>query len=91
MVLSELQYPLASLAPPPPDLLHRRPRAVIRLHAVVVPQHAVGNTIKRVVIIVAACIAFRTPMTPLSIVGSSMAVAGTLVYSLVKAKYEKKK
>lgn len=55
------------------------------------PQHAVGNTIKRVVIIVAACVAFRTPMTPLSIVGSSIAVAGTLLYSLVKAHYEKKK
>lgn len=54
-------------------------------------QHAVGNTIKRVVIIVAACVAFRTPMTPLSIAGSTIAVAGTLLYSLVKAHYEKKK
>lgn len=54
-------------------------------------QHAVGNTIKRVVIIVAACIAFRTPMTPLSIAGSTIAVGGTLLYSLVKAHYEKKK
>lgn len=55
------------------------------------PQHAVGNTIKRVVIIVAACLAFRTPMAPLSIVGSSIAVGGTLLYSLVKAHYSKKK
>lgn len=53
-------------------------------------QHAVGNTIKRVVIIVAACLVFRTPMTPLAIAGSSIAVLGTLLYSLVKAHYAKK-
>lgn len=76
--------------PPPPSLLHGWPHAFVCLCAVFVSQHAVGNTIKRVVIIVAACIAFRTPMTPLAIVGSSLAVGGTLVYSLVKAKYEKK-
>jgi solute carrier family 35, member E1 len=44
--------------------------------------HAVGNTIKRVVIIVASVIAFKTPMTTGSIVGSSIAIAGTLLYSL---------
>lgn len=60
-------------------------------YALPLHQHAVGNTIKRVVIIVAACLTFRTPMTPLAITGSSVAIAGTLLYSLVKAKYEKKK
>ncbi|CAM9417135.1 unnamed protein product [Discosporangium mesarthrocarpum] len=64
--------------------------AFLALSSVNPVTHAVGNTIKRVVIIVAACIAFRTPMNPLSIVGSSLAVGGTLVYSLVKAKYSKK-
>lgn len=44
--------------------------------------HAVGNTIKRVVIIVASVIAFNTPMSTGSIVGSSVAIAGTLLYSL---------
>lgn len=44
--------------------------------------HAVGNTIKRVVIIVASVIAFKTPMSTGSIVGSSIAIAGTLMYSL---------
>lgn len=44
--------------------------------------HAVGNTIKRVVIIVASVIAFKTPMSTGSIVGSSIAIAGTLLYSL---------
>lgn len=44
--------------------------------------HAVGNTIKRVVIIIASVIAFKTPMTTGSIIGSSIAIAGTLMYSL---------
>lgn len=44
--------------------------------------HAVGNTIKRVVIIIASVIAFKTPMSTGSIIGSSIAIAGTLLYSL---------
>ena len=44
--------------------------------------HAVGNTIKRVVIIVASVVAFKTPMSTGSIIGSSVAIAGTLLYSL---------
>eukprot|EP00587_Corethron_hystrix_P000640 CAMPEP_0113315992 /NCGR_PEP_ID=MMETSP0010_2-20120614/11434_1 /TAXON_ID=216773 ORGANISM="Corethron hystrix, Strain 308" /NCGR_SAMPLE_ID=MMETSP0010_2 /ASSEMBLY_ACC=CAM_ASM_000155 /LENGTH=375 /DNA_ID=CAMNT_0000172595 /DNA_START=388 /DNA_END=1515 /DNA_ORIENTATION=+ /assembly_acc=CAM_ASM_000155 len=44
--------------------------------------HAVGNTIKRVVIIVASVIAFKTPMSTGSIIGSSIAICGTLLYSL---------
>jgi solute carrier family 35, member E1 len=44
--------------------------------------HAVGNTIKRVVIIVASVIAFKTPMSTGSIVGSTIAIIGTLLYSL---------
>jgi len=44
--------------------------------------HAVGNTIKRVVIIIASVIAFKTPMSTGSIVGSSVAIFGTLLYSL---------
>jgi solute carrier family 35 protein E1 len=46
----------------------------------------VGNTIKRVVIIVASVIAFKTP----SIVGSSVAIAGTLLYSLAMNASKKK-
>ncbi|KAL7541062.1 hypothetical protein ACHAXR_010603 [Thalassiosira sp. AJA248-18] len=44
--------------------------------------HAVGNTIKRVVIIVASVVAFKTPMSTGSIIGSSIAILGTLMYSL---------
>merc|ERR1719213_1534345 len=49
--------------------------------------HAVGNTIKRVVIIVASVIAFKTPISTLGVIGSSIAIAGTLFYSLAKSKF----
>merc|ERR1719267_464439 len=49
--------------------------------------HAVGNTIKRVVIIIASVIAFKTPISTLGVVGSSIAILGTLLYSLAKSKY----
>lgn len=52
--------------------------------------HAVGNTIKRVVIIVASVIAFNTPMSQGSIIGSSVAIAGTLLYSLAMNASKKK-
>lgn len=52
--------------------------------------HAVCNTMKRVVIIITAIFVFRNPVTPLGILGSSIAIAGTLVYSLAKNKYAKK-
>lgn len=52
--------------------------------------HAVGNTIKRVVIIVASVIAFKTPMSTGSIVGSSIAIFGTLLYSLAMNASKKK-
>jgi len=51
--------------------------------------HSVANTLKRVVIIVASCIVFKTPMTLLGGVGSGVAVLGTLLYSLAKGKYSK--
>ena len=49
--------------------------------------HAVGNTIKRVVIIIASVIAFNTPVTKLGVIGSSIAIGGTLLYSLAKQKF----
>ena len=42
--------------------------------------HAVGNTIKRVVIIIASVIAFNTPISRLGVIGSSIAITGTLLY-----------
>jgi solute carrier family 35 protein E1 len=49
--------------------------------------HAVGNTLKRVVIIVASVIAFKTPVSMLGVIGSSIAISGTLLYSLAKSKF----
>jgi hypothetical protein len=46
-----------------------------------------GNTVKRVVVIVAAALAFRTPMTPIGIIGSAIAIGGVLLYSIVKGMY----
>jgi len=50
--------------------------------------HSVANTLKRVVIIIASCIVFRTPMSLLGGVGSAVAVLGTLLYSLAKKQYK---
>jgi len=49
--------------------------------------HSVANTLKRVVIIVASCIVFKTPMSLLGGIGSGIAILGTLLYSLAKKKY----
>jgi solute carrier family 35, member E1 len=51
--------------------------------------HSVANTLKRVVIIVASCIVFKTPMSLLGGIGSAIAVGGTLLYSLAKKQYSK--
>ena len=51
--------------------------------------HSVANTLKRVVIIVASCIVFKTPMTLIGGIGSGIAVLGTLLYSLAKKQYKK--
>jgi len=61
--------------------------AFLVLGAVAPVTQSVGNTIKRVVVIVAASIAFRTPMTPLGILGSSIAIGGVLLYSVIKGMY----
>lgn len=49
--------------------------------------HAVGNTLKRVVIIVATVVVFRNPVTLMGAVGSAIAIVGTLLYSLSKQKF----
>lgn len=51
---------------------------------------AVGNTIKRVVIILASVAYFRTTMRPLAILGSTIAILGTLMYSLAKTYFPNK-
>ncbi|CAN0129178.1 unnamed protein product [Scytosiphon promiscuus] len=46
--------------------------------------HAVGNTFKRVFLIATSIIVFKSKLTPLAAVGSFMAIAGVLLYSLTK-------
>ena len=52
--------------------------------------HAVANTIKRVVILLACVIMFRTPMTPLCTLGSAIAIGGSYLYSLAKGRDKQK-
>ncbi|WOK99060.1 xylulose 5-phosphate/phosphate translocator, chloroplastic [Canna indica] len=46
---------------------------------------SVGNTMKRVVVIVASVIAFRNPVRPLNALGSAIAIFGTFLYSQATA------
>lgn len=49
--------------------------------------HAVANTMKRVVIIITAVLVFKNPVTMLGVLGSGVAILGTLGYSLAKNKF----
>jgi solute carrier family 35 protein E1 len=46
--------------------------------------HAVGNTMRRVVIMVVTILFFRTPVTWLGAVGSTIAIAGSYLYAMAK-------
>lgn len=46
--------------------------------------HAVGNCLKRVVVIVSSVIFFQTPVSPINSLGTAMALAGVFLYSRVK-------
>jgi solute carrier family 35 protein E1 len=50
---------------------------------------AVGNTLKRVVIIGVSLLVFRNPISPVAATGSAVGVCGVLFYSLTKAHYDK--
>jgi solute carrier family 35, member E1 len=49
---------------------------------------AVGNTMKRVFIMVASVLVFRNPVSVQAGIGSSIGISGVLLYSLVKQRYE---
>ncbi|KAL3777372.1 hypothetical protein ACHAWO_009679 [Cyclotella atomus] len=49
---------------------------------------AVGNTMKRVFIVVASVLVFQNPITVQAAIGSSIGIGGVLLYSLVKQHYE---
>jgi len=61
--------------------------AFLVLGSVAPVTQSVGNTVKRVVVIVAAAIAFQTPMTTTGIVGSGVAIGGVLLYSVVRGMF----
>merc|ERR1719172_382989 len=65
--------------------------AMLALNNVNPVTHAVANTIKRVVILLACVIFFKTPMTPLCQAGSAIAIVGSYLYSLAKGKDKVKK
>ena len=46
--------------------------------------HAIGNTMRRVVIMLICIAVFRTPMSLAGAVGSAVAVGGSYVYAMVK-------
>jgi len=46
--------------------------------------HAIGNTLRRVIIMLVCMVVFRTPMTLLGGVGSFFAIAGAYNYAMVK-------
>jgi solute carrier family 35 protein E1 len=49
---------------------------------------AVGNTMKRVFILVASVMVFRNPVSVQAAIGSTVGIAGVLLYSLTKQYYE---
>jgi len=62
--------------------------AFITLNQVAPVTHSIANTFKRVAIILATVLVFGNKLTTLGAIGSSIAVAGTLLYSLAKGKYK---
>jgi solute carrier family 35 protein E1 len=60
--------------------------AMLALNNVHPVTHAVANTIKRVVILLACVFIFRTPLTPLCATGSAIAIIGSYFYSMAKGK-----
>ncbi|KAL0381737.1 UNVERIFIED_CONTAM: Phosphoenolpyruvate/phosphate translocator 2, chloroplastic [Sesamum angustifolium] len=46
--------------------------------------HAVGNSVKRVVVIVSSVIFFQTPVSPINSLGTAVALAGVFLYSRAK-------
>ncbi|EYU34731.1 hypothetical protein MIMGU_mgv1a012476mg [Erythranthe guttata] len=46
--------------------------------------HAVGNSVKRVVVIVSSVIFFQTPVSPINSLGTALALAGVFLYSRAK-------
>jgi len=61
--------------------------AFLALSEVAPVTHAVTNTVKRVVIILASVLVFRNPVSKLGAIGSGIAILGATMYSFAKSKY----
>ncbi|XP_061366825.1 phosphoenolpyruvate/phosphate translocator 1, chloroplastic-like [Gastrolobium bilobum] len=46
--------------------------------------HSVGNSVKRVVVVVSSVIFFQTPVSPINALGTAIALAGVFLYSRVR-------
>jgi len=64
--------------------------AFLALSEVAPVTHAVANTVKRVVIIIASVLVFRNPVSKLGAIGSAIAILGAMGYSLAKSKCKPK-
>jgi solute carrier family 35 protein E1 len=64
--------------------------AFLALSEVAPVTHAVANTVKRVVIILASVLVFRNPVSKLGAIGSALAIGGACVYSIAKSKCKPK-
>jgi len=62
--------------------------AFFTLNQVAPVTHSIANTFKRVAIILATVVVFKNKLSTLGAIGSGIAVAGTLLYSLAKTKYK---
>merc|ERR1712127_965060 len=61
--------------------------AFLTLNKVAPITHSIANTVKRIAIIVATCLVFANPMSRIGVIGSSIAIAGTFLYSYAKQKW----
>ena len=64
--------------------------AFLALSEVAPLTHAITNTVKRVVIILASLVVFKNPITGVGALGSAVAIAGATAYSIVKGKTKSK-
>ena len=64
--------------------------AFLALSEVAPVTHAVTNTVKRVVIILASVLVFRNPVSKLGALGSGIAILGATAYSIAKNKCKPK-
>ena len=62
--------------------------AFLALSEVAPVTHAVTNTVKRVVIILASIIVFKTSITPLGALGSGILILGAVLYAVAQNTYK---